>query len=377
VNITIKQKALSLKKARRIWALFLCHFFCLATAAFAAESSWEQTLAAAKKEGSVIVVGSPDPVMRSDIIPKFTARYGIPVEFLAGRSSEIALRLRTERGAGIYSVDLFLSGPDTTATVYYPEKMLDPLKPLLVLPEVTDPGKWKKGKLWFVDPEERYVLRPFSSVSSLLFINTDFVKPNEIRSAKDLLNPKWRGKISAEDITTTGAGANLAARFYQQLGPDFVKKLYIDQKTVGTRERRQFTDWLARGTQPICLNCREDDVRPLEKEGFKLMEIFQLGDLAPGINGSPWLMSVANRAPHPNAAKVFANWMASKEGLELYAKGYGSATLRTDIDESYLQPGNIPKPNVKYFDDTDWNWIVTGRHDYREKVWKLMKEAKK
>ena len=345
--------------------------------AAAQDKGWEQTLAAAKKEGSVVVVGSPDPVMRSDIIPKFTARYGIPVEFLAGRSSEIALRLRTERGAGIYSVDLFLSGPDTTATVYYPEKMLDPLKPLLVLPEVTDGGKWKKGKPWFVDPEERYVLRPFSSVSSLLFINTDFVNPNEIRSAKDLLNPKWRGKISAEDITTTGAGANLAARFYQQLGPDFVKKLYVDQKTVATRERRQFTDWLARGTQPICLNCREDDVRPLEKEGYKLLEIFGMSDLAPGINGSPWLMSVANRAPHPNAAKVFANWMASKEGLELYAKGYVSATLRTDIDESYLQPGNIPKPNVKYFDDTDWNWIVTGRHDYREKVWKLMKEAKK
>ena len=354
----------------------LCLLVC-SSAALAQDKGWEQTLAAAKKEGSVVVVGSPDPVMRSDIIPKFTARYGISVEFLAGRSSEIAQRLRTERGAGIYSVDVFLSGPDTTATVYYAEKMLEPLKPMMVLPEVTDGSKWKKGKPWFVDPEERYVLRPFSSVSSLLFINTDFVKPDEIRAAKDLLNPKWRGKISTEDITTTGAGANLAARFYQQLGADFVKKLYIDQKTVGTRERRQFTDWLARGTQPICLNCREDDVRPLEKEGFKLQEIFGLSDLAPGINGSPWMLSVANRAPHPSAAKVFANWIASKEGLEIYARGYGSATLRTDIDESYLIAGNIPKPNVKYFDDTDWNWIVTGRHDYRDKVWKLMKEAKK
>jgi len=354
----------------------LCLLVC-SSAAMAQDKGWEQTLAAAKKEGSVVVVGSPDPVMRSDIIPKFTARYGIPVEFLAGRSSEIAQRLRTERGAGIYSVDVFLSGPDTTATVYYAEKMLDPLKPLLALPEVTDGGKWKKGKPWFVDPEERYVLRPFSSVSSLLFINTDFVKQSEIRSAKDLLNPKWRGKISTEDITTTGAGANLAARFYQQLGADFVKKLYIDQKTVGTRERRQFTDWLARGTQPICLNCREDDVRPLEKEGFKLQEIFELSDVAPGINGSPWMLSVANRGPHPNAAKVFVNWIAGKEGLEIYARGYGSATLRTDIDESYLSAGNVPKANVKYFDDTDWNWIVTGRHDYREKVWKLMKEAKK
>jgi hypothetical protein len=42
-----------------------------------------------------------------------------------------------------------------------------------------------------------------------------------------------------------------------------------------------------------------------------------------------------------------------------------------------LSAGNVPKPGVKYFDDTDWNWIVTGRHYYREKVWKLMKETKK
>ncbi|HEY1375002.1 MAG TPA: extracellular solute-binding protein [Candidatus Binatia bacterium] len=376
-----RQKALGNSKIQAKAEFFLyCLLpiaYCLCAASLVAAQSWDQTLAAAKKEGSVVVVGSPDPVMRSGIIPKFTARYGIPVEFLAGRSSETAQRLRTERGAGIYSVDVFLSGPDTTATVYYPEKMLDPLKPLLVLPEVTDGSKWKKGKLWFADPEERFVLRPFNTVASLLFINTDFVKPNEIRAAKDLLNPKWRGKISTEDITTTGAGANLAARFYHQLGADFVKKLYVDQKTVGTRERRQFTDWLVRGTQPICLNCREDDVRPLEKEGFKVQEIFELSDVMPGINGSPWMLSVANRAPHPNAAKVFVNWIAGKEGLEIYARGYGSATLRTDIDESYLSPGNIPKPNVKYFDDTDWNWIVTGRHDYREKVWKLMKEAKK
>ncbi|HEX9446160.1 MAG TPA: extracellular solute-binding protein, partial [Candidatus Binatia bacterium] len=204
-------------------------------AAAAQDKAWEQTLAAAKKEGAVVVVGSPDPVMRNDIIPKFKTRYGIPVEFLAGRSSEMAARLRTERAAGIYSVDVFLSGPDTTATVLYAEKMLDPLKPLMVLPEVVDGSKWKKGKPWYVDPEEKFILRPFSSVSSLLFFNSDAVKPDEIRAAKDLLNPKWRGKISTEDPTTTGAGANLAARFHHQLGPDFVKKLYIEQKPVSTR----------------------------------------------------------------------------------------------------------------------------------------------
>jgi ABC-type Fe3+ transport system substrate-binding protein len=342
----------------------------------AGEQDWTAIIEAAKKEGKVVVAGSPDPVMRNDVIPKFTARFGIPIEFLAGRSSQIVSRVETERASGIYSVDVYLAGPDTTANELYKNKFIDPLKPLLAMPEVIDGVKWKNGKVWFADPQEQFVVRAFSSVASLLFINTEHVKPDEMRHIKDLLNPRWRGKISAEDPTATGSGANLAARFYNQIGPEFVKQLYIDQKVVATRERRQMSDWLARGTYPICLNCREDDVRPLVKEGFKIMEIFELNGIPGTINGSPWMLSLANKAPHPKAAQVFANWILSKEGLETYAKGYGSAALRTDIDESYLNPGNIPKKGVKYFDDTDWKWIVTGRHENREKAWKILKAGK-
>jgi iron(III) transport system substrate-binding protein len=338
-----------------------------------AEQEWNEIVESAKKEGRVVVAGSPDPVMRNEIIPKFTARYGVQVEFMAGRSSQMVARVRTERGSGMYSVDVFLAGPDTTATALYADKMIDPVRPLLIMPEVADGAKWKRGKIWFADPEKRYAVRAFSSVATLMFINTEHVKPEEMRAAKDLLNPKWRGKISTEDPTTTGSGSNAAARFYHELGEDFVKKLYIDQKPVRTRERRQMTDWLARGTQPICLNCREDDVRPLQKEGFKISEVFGLSDMPPSINGSPWLLTVANKPAHPKAAQLFANWILSKEGLEIYGRGYGSATLRTDVNDSYLNPGNIPKPGVKYFDDTDWKWIVTGRKEYRQKVWTLLK----
>lgn len=339
----------------------------------AGEKEWNAVVEAAKKEGKVVVAGSPDPVMRNEIIPKFKERYGVAVEFLAGRSSEISARVKTERASGIYSVDLYLAGPDTTATTLYAEKMIDPLKPLLIMPEVADGSKWKRGKVWFVDPQESFAVRAFSSVATLMFINTDQVKPEEMRAAKDLLNSKWRGKISTEDPTTTGSGANAAARFYHEIGEEFVRKLYLDQKAVRTRDRRQMADWLARGTHPICLSCREDDVRPLVKEGFKIIEIFSLADMPGSVNGSPWMMTLANKAPNPKAAQLFANWILSREGLGIYARGYGSVSLRADIDESNLNPGNLPKKGVKYFDDTDWNWIVTGRHEYREKVWKVLK----
>ena len=341
----------------------------------AAEKPWNETLAAARKEGKVVVSGAPDPVMRNEVIPAFTKRFGIAVDYIAGRSGNFVERVKVERASGVYSVDVYLPGSDTMFNVLYPEKMIDPLKPMLVLPEVTDPKKWKQGKLWFMDPEGEYVLRLFNSVDSLLFINADFVKPEEMSKIEDLLNPKWRGKISTEDPRLdSGNGGNTAARFYKQLGPDFVKKLYIDQKPVVSRDRRQFTDWLARGTQPICISCREDDVRHLRKEGFNLLKIYNLKGLVTSVNASPLLVAAANKAPHPNATRVLLNWLAGKEALEIYSRGFDAATLRTDVDESFLDPRLIPDPGVQYPDTADPNWRAVEKPEIIKKIGVLLKD---
>jgi iron(III) transport system substrate-binding protein len=326
------------------------------------QKKWDETLAAAKKEGKVVVLGSPDPVMRNDVIPAFQKRYGITVEYIAvGSSGQASARIRTERQSGIYSVDVFMSGLGTTVNIYYPEKMIDPLKPLLILPEVTDGAKWKRGKPWFIDPEQEYILMLFANVDSHFYINTDYVKPEEVRAIKDLLSPKFTGKISTEEPTSSGTGANTAGHILRELGPDFTRKLYIDQKPGVSRERRQLTDWLARGTYPICLTCRTDDIRQLLKDGFKITEVFELSDLKNRLNSSPFILSYANKAPHPNAARVFVNWLAGKEALEMYSRGYESPTMRTDVDESFLDPKTVPRPGVPYVDNTEFNWIAKER----------------
>ncbi len=361
---------------RKIVVLLMSMAF--ATNAFAQSSdwqkTWDETLALAKKEGKVVIAGSPDPVMRNEVIPAFTARYGIAVDYLAGRSGQTAERVKIERASGVFTMDAYLSGPDTQYNVLYAEKMIDPLKPMMILPEVTDASKWKLGKLWFMDPEEKYVLRLFSSVDSLLFINTDYVKLEEMKSGQDLLNPKWKGKITTEDpLDPTGTGGNTSSNFYKQLGPDFTKQLYVDQKPVISRDRRQFTDWLARGTYPICLSCRADDVRPLQKEGFKIVEVYDLAGVINRVNSSPFLVSVANKAAHPNAIRVFLNWLAGKEALQIYSKGFDAATLRTDVDESFLDPRVIPKPGVNYPDDADPKWRSVEKVEIGKKLRPLLK----
>jgi len=137
----------------RVVILLLVFF--LAQPTFAQDKDWEkdwnQTLAAAKKEGQVVVAGSPDLVMRREVIPKFTARYGIEIEYLAGRSSRIAARVRTERDAGLSTVDVFMAGIGTTTRTLYPEKLIQPLKPLCPSARVLFPLAWfVPWKHWWI-----------------------------------------------------------------------------------------------------------------------------------------------------------------------------------------------------------------------------------
>ena len=143
------------------------------TDAFAQDTAkWDQLVAAAKKEGKVVVIGPPDATVRKALPDAFKAKYGITVEYIGGRGTETSAKLRSERSAGVYSVDIAFGGSDSMATVYYAEKFIAPLKPELIDPEVTDPTKWKKGKLWFSDPEDTYVLRLFNTAGPIVFINT-------------------------------------------------------------------------------------------------------------------------------------------------------------------------------------------------------------
>lgn len=335
--------------------------------------SWNEMVLAARKQGRVVVSGPVDPRVREELPAKFRARFGVSVEYIGGRSSELAARLRNERQSGLYTHDVALSGGETAATIFYAEKMLDPLLPLLA-PEVIDGGKWKDGKPPFFDPEGKYTLRLLRSVGSLFTVNTRHVRPAEIWSVQDFLHPKWKGKISASDPTVHGgSGSDIPAILFLTLGEDFVFRLYIGQQVAVSRNSRQMEDWLVRGIYPISFGVGSGGYERLRNEGFPVAAVSGLQGLPGYMSSVNPFVSIFNRAPHPNAAQLFVNWIASKEGVEAYAQATGSATTRSDIDESFVAPGSRPQPGVNYLDADGWDFIVKNKKTAITRMAELMR----
>ena len=101
-------------------------------------------------------------------------------------------------------MDLYISG-STSPRIFHRAKMLEPVKPLLLLPDVVDPSGWYEGKHHYNDPESRYIF-VFEGTprSGDITFNTKAVNPAEIKSYWDLFAPKWKSKIVTVDPLLPG-----------------------------------------------------------------------------------------------------------------------------------------------------------------------------
>ena len=330
---------------------FLMHFLllrCVATfssrVSFAAEATtawrteWEKTVKAAEEEGALVIymTQSLEPVFRDSFQKKFPK---IKVTLATGRGPEISQRVMSERRAEKFAVDLYISG-STSPRIFHRAKMLEPVKPLLLLPDVVDASGWYEGKHHYNDPESRYIF-VFEGTprSGDITFNTKAVNPAEIKSYWDLFAPKWKSKIVTVDPLLPGPISAAQIFFYKhpELGAEFLRRLYADTDITILRSNEQLMDWLSAGKYAFGIGAREVDTAMLQ--GLPLMQ-FLPGSLKEGSSVTAYngTLSYFSRAPHPNAAKVAVNWLLSREGQTAWLdsnhrSGGFNDSLREDISK--------------------------------------------
>jgi iron(III) transport system substrate-binding protein len=322
------------------------------------EARWNDLVQAARREGKLVLAGPPTTATRRELPAAFQRRFNIEVEYLAGPTGDKITQLERERAAGLYTLDVLIGGAASLFTRAYPAGMFDPLRPVLIHPEATDPTKWITGRVWFQDPEDQYIVRLSNYVATHVSVNPELVNPAELRAWKDLLDPKYRGRISAFDPSVSGSGWNTASYLLRTLGEDFVRALYQDQRVAVSRDRRQLADWMGRGTHPISIGLSSADIEPMKADGLPVAVVPEFPE-APGYVASGFgTVGLMDGAPHPNAAALFVNWIMMTEGNEVWNRGQGFVSVRTDVDNVWAPSYVVPKPGLDYFDGSAWDYTV-------------------
>jgi len=293
------------------------------------QADWDKTVAAAKKEGKVVVFGPPGAKARQALADSFQKKYGIEVEYSGIFGREMGQKITSERNAGVYTVDVHLGGTTTIMTVFEKGGMLEPLEPMFILPEVKDPKNWVLGHVW-TDSATKTVYLAAIQLNASIALYTKEVKPEELKSFTDFLNPKWNKKLAFFDPRSPGPGLATWAHLGRTLGEDYLRRLAAQELTVFTYSR-DMAEAIVRGRFLAGLGVLGEDVAPFAKEGLPIT-LLKAGHMKEGSYASPGPSAVVifKNAPHPNAAKIYLNWYLSKEGQVLFSEGVGYPHRRAD-----------------------------------------------
>lgn len=327
--------------------------------------SWEGVLGQARKEGRVVIYGSPKPQTYTAIEKAFKNAYGITLEAVAGRAAEIVQKIRTEQYAGLYLADIRFGGAESALFNLKPYDLLADMDPLIDLPEVRAPKVWFRGSLenQYID-KERTALSFVAALDIPLAINTNLIKPEAVKSLEDLLDPRWKGKMIVNDPTTSGKGQQSFSMIGWRIRNWDFWRAIARQEPVVVRDIRLATDWLARGRYALLISPSTSGAQEFIEAGAPIKMLRFDGEGY--VSASGGVVSVLKRAPHPKATQVFLNWLLTKEGQTIWSKEDGAQSARTDVATDFLDPIRVRDPKVKYYSTDDWeyiSWRATGEDE--------------
>ena len=312
------------------------------------KADWEKTLTEARKEGTVRVYGPPGTEYIG-AIEEFKSVYPkIKMVYVVGTGGQHANRLGAERRAGKFIADIFINGSGTGG-ILATKGYFEPLAPMLILPENADPSLWFSKQHLYADRKKTLFIMEGTVTSTIALYNTERHKPGELKTFKDLLNPKWRGKMVVFDPTTRGQLGTWKSIYYNNnLGPRYIQQLFTEMDVTISRDIRQMIDWVATGRYELFIGARNAEVQIAKKQRLPV-DVYRSPTSEGYLSGGWGHLAVMNQAPHPNAATVFANWMLSKDGQLAWQKHSDHNSMRMDIPKDMItDPYMVAKPGGEY-----------------------------
>ena len=304
------------------------------------ETEWQELIAAAQEEGKLVTAfTSGDGTGFRPLLKIFAEEFGIDVTNALGRGREVRDRVLAEQYAGQFLVDVV--GMSIGSSNYLHEAgALQPFEPWLFHPDVKDPSLWKNGRFWWGDSEQAYsFMYAISNRTVAVHYNTNLVAPDEVpQSHFDLLDPKWKGVIveSSNPAIDPISGSEAAAYLATEEGLEFMRRYWNDVRPDVIGNTQLMNDMIARGTYSLTTGSFPS-AEIVEMKGFGLpIDQSQLSDFGEWKGGSGGGVQMAKGTPHPNASKLFVNWMLGPDGWEARTRVIRD-TPRAELSTSFVE----------------------------------------
>jgi len=265
----------------------------------------------AKKEGSAVLYTSLNLEDSQPLVDAFSAKYpGIRVEVNRQGSSTLVTKILTERRVGKRdNADLVLTGADSldlmlmeTPTIF--QKYSSPERP----------------------PEDRGLYSGVYFTILIAAYNSRAVTGADIpKRYTDLLRDRWKGK-AAVNLNNFGWVYAMLDFFGQDKGMDYLRKFAALNPRPGRGTTLMVQQWLGGGEVELALPLNHDGIKKFSEKGLTV----DWARLEDPLYADLHTIGISGMAPHPNAAKLFVDYILSKEGQTVMAKS-GNSVLRDDI----------------------------------------------
>jgi len=300
----------------------------------AAEAITPALVAAAAKEGQVTWYTSADLQLAEKVGKAFEQKFSAMharVERAGGE--RIFSRVAQEYAAGIHVPDAVSTGDAAQFITWKRQGLLAPYVPEDVARHI---------------PSEHRDLDGFYATvrSSLCVIayNTGLVKREDApKSFADLLDPKWKGKIVKAHPSYSGTIMTSTYQMVRELGWPYLEKL-AQQQVLQIQSATDTPKKIVLGERPVMADGNESNVLLLKEAGGPIEVVY-------ATEGSPSIVqpsAVFSAAPHPNAARLFQNYLFTVEAQELFVNMGGLRSLHSLVND---KPGRVPLSAIKVWKD--------------------------
>jgi len=282
----------------------------------------------AKKEGAVTYASPIEDKQMATLMEGFMKKYpGINAKGMGGQQEDVSNRIIAEARAGRSTFDII--GIGTSLGEYREVNALAEIHDLVG--NARYPKKFR-GPDWY----------SWNLLSMLISYNTNMVKPSEApQSYMDLLDPKWKGKISVDSTPDTWIFGMLNKWGFEKTY-NYQKQLIQDQKALIRKGHTNQTNLLIAGAFPVSAELYAYKMAQMKDKGAPVEMIFAKEFVSTEASG----VGISSRAPNPYTAMLFARFHVDPEGGQKILAQFGRVMAHPDTKLKYKELQKVTAPET-------------------------------